>query len=431
LTLAICLVAVVAMLASALVTLYLGSRGAEAEANRRLNRAADFATALLMADRDRNRSDAAAIASRPTIQQAMQARDTPTLTRQLVGLRQMMRDDLLAIYAADGTLVASDMAFDYRLDEPVGLVRAALGGTTGAATIAFEGQLMIAAAAPIVAGSDVIGAVLAADRVDERYAQRVAGLAELVVVVTVENGLTTTTEPLLGPPLTADQWASLRGRGDLRFRSMAAAQPMKAFARPLLGLDSRPVGALVVGLPESTLAPIEPADMPLYLALGGGVLVSLWLVGGVAAWGLARPTRSAPARATVRPVAQPAALADPAAGNGAIAPLSDTPASVRQLPGLLIDHGRRLVEANGHAVTLTPTEFDLLWLLAAEPGQVVSRETLLEQLRGADWQAEPGLLDSHVSNLRRKIEPDPSRPRYVLTVRGVGYKLVEAEAQDA
>jgi DNA-binding winged helix-turn-helix (wHTH) protein len=273
--------------------------------------------------------------------------------------------------------------------------------------------------------------VLAADRIDERYAQRVAGLAELVVVVTVEHGTTTTTEPLHEPPLTAEQWAALRGRGDLRFRSTAAALPMKAFARPLVGLDNRPVAALVVGLPESTLAPIEPADMSLYLILSGGVLVILWLVGGVAAWGLGRPplvsgTRVAPPHH----VPPPPALHEPDLVNGHTPSLSSTPNSVRQLPGLLIDHGRRLVESNGRSVTLTPTEFGLLWLLAAEPGQVVSRETLMEQLRGADWQAEPGLLDSHVSNLRRKIEPDPSRPRYVLTVRGVGYKLADATSQD-
>jgi DNA-binding response OmpR family regulator len=86
---------------------------------------------------------------------------------------------------------------------------------------------------------------------------------------------------------------------------------------------------------------------------------------------------------------------------------------------------RHRVEVDGHEVSLTPTEFGLLWALADEPGRVVTRESLLEQLRGADWQAEPGLLDTHVSNLRRKIEPDPAHPRYVLTVRGVGFRLGE------
>jgi hypothetical protein len=424
LTLVVCLLAVVAVVASALVTLYLGSRGAEAEANRRLNRAAEFGTALLMADRDRNRSDAAALASRPTIQQAVLARDGANLSRQLVGLRQMLRDDLLAVYAADGTLVGSDSAFDHRLDEPLSLVRAALGGSTGAATIAFGGQLMIAAAAPILAGNEIIGAVLAADAVDERYAQRVASITDLVVVLTVENGQTTATEPLTGPPLTADQWASLRGRGDLRFRSTVAAQPLKAFARPLLGLDSRPVGALVVGLPETSLAPVEPADVPLYLILTGGVLVGLWLIGGIAAWGLGRASTP---EATLLPAPVPPAPTRARADPGSASTADD---SIRQLPGLMIDRERRLVEANGQPVMLTPTEFALLWLLALEPGRVLSREMLMEQLRGADWQAEPGLLDSHISNLRRKIEPDPSRPRYVLTIRGVGFKLAEMNGQD-
>lgn len=410
LTLSYCLLALVAVVASALVTLHVGTRGAEAEANRRLATAASFATTLLMAERDRNRIDALEVASRLTIQQALAARDIPMLTRQLAGLRQTLRDDLLAVYAADGTLLASDMIPELRLDEPVGLVSGALGGTASAATLGLAGHLMLAAAAPVTVNNEIIGAVFAADTLDERYARRLASVTELMVALTTETGPPVATLPLSGPLLSAEQWATLRGRGDVRYTLTATAQPQRGLARPLLGPDGRPVGAMVVAVPEAHLTPIETGDLPLYLALSGGVLVSLWGVGAVVAWGVARRLPGAPVAPA--PVGR--------AGNGA-APNGD----VRRLSGLVVDRARHRVEIDGREVALTPTEFALLWVLATAPGQVITREALLEHLRGADWQAEPGLLDTHVSNLRRKIEPDPARPRYVLTVRGIGYKLAD------
>jgi hypothetical protein len=423
-TLAFGLLALVAVVASALVTLHVGSRGAEAEAARRLTTAASFANTLLAAERDRNRSDAVEIASRLTIQQALTARDGPALTRLLAGLRPTLRDDMLAVYAADGSLLASDMLPELRLDEPPGLVRGALSGAAGAATVVIGGHLMLAAAAPIVVNNETAGAMLAADTLDERYARRLAAMTELMVAFTMEGGPAVSTEPLTGSLLAVEHWAALRNRGDVRLMLTTTAHPQRALARPLLGADNRPVGAMVVAVEESLLNPIEPADMPLYLALSGGVLVSLWAIGGVAAWGLARRSPWREARTPIR-----AALATGATTSRALASNGDTAnghsAEVRILPYLTVDKMRHRVEVDGHEVSLTPTEFGLLWALADEPGRVVTRESLLEQLRGADWQAEPGLLDTHVSNLRRKIEPDPAHPRYVLTVRGVGFRLGE------
>jgi DNA-binding response OmpR family regulator len=65
----------------------------------------------------------------------------------------------------------------------------------------------------------------------------------------------------------------------------------------------------------------------------------------------------------------------------------------------------------------------LLWELASAPGRVFSRETLLERVWGYDYFGDTRLVDVHVRRLRTKIEPDPSNPRYVVTVRGLGYKL--------
>ncbi|HAY68269.1 MAG TPA: DNA-binding response regulator, partial [Acidimicrobiaceae bacterium] len=70
------------------------------------------------------------------------------------------------------------------------------------------------------------------------------------------------------------------------------------------------------------------------------------------------------------------------------------------------------------------TEFKLLVELASGPGKVFSRETLLEKVWGYDYFGDGRLVDVHVRRLRTKIEPDPADPRYVVTVRGLGYKLV-------
>jgi len=82
------------------------------------------------------------------------------------------------------------------------------------------------------------------------------------------------------------------------------------------------------------------------------------------------------------------------------------------------------VMLRGDEVHLTKTEFKLLCELASGPGKVFSRETLLEKVWGYDYFGDGRLVDVHVRRLRTKIEPDPADPRYVVTVRGLGYKLV-------
>lgn len=80
---------------------------------------------------------------------------------------------------------------------------------------------------------------------------------------------------------------------------------------------------------------------------------------------------------------------------------------------------------NGQDLELTPKLFDLLLLLAKNPGRVFTRDDLLERVWGIDYAGETRTVDVHVTWLRKKIEEDPSDPRYLLTVRGVGYKLAE------
>lgn len=90
---------------------------------------------------------------------------------------------------------------------------------------------------------------------------------------------------------------------------------------------------------------------------------------------------------------------------------------------LKIDLDRREVRVAGAEVHLTPTEFDLLVTLAEHPGRVHTREQLMDRVLGGAMEGYDRAIDSHIKNLRQKIEPDPRKPRYVLTAFGVGYKF--------
>ncbi len=90
---------------------------------------------------------------------------------------------------------------------------------------------------------------------------------------------------------------------------------------------------------------------------------------------------------------------------------------------IVLDKGSRTVQVGERTVRLTPSEFDLLGVLMAAPGRVISRAALLEQLQGSASEGVERTIDVHVRNLRTKIEPDPSNPRYVETVFGIGYRF--------
>lgn len=96
---------------------------------------------------------------------------------------------------------------------------------------------------------------------------------------------------------------------------------------------------------------------------------------------------------------------------------------VYEVADLRVDLGRRLVTLAGQEVALTPTEYELLRALAQHPGRVLTHHQLLRQVWGASYEPEAHLLRVNISNLRRKLEPDPSRPRYIVTEPGVGYRL--------
>ncbi|MDR7522539.1 MAG: response regulator transcription factor [Armatimonadota bacterium] len=107
-----------------------------------------------------------------------------------------------------------------------------------------------------------------------------------------------------------------------------------------------------------------------------------------------------------------------------VAPPSTEPI---RIGALSIDPTTREVRLGGRAVDLTAREFDLLWLLMRHPNRVFTRDFLLEHLWGYDFYGSTRTVDMHISRLREKIEDDPGQPTYIVTVRGVGYKLRGAE----
>jgi DNA-binding response OmpR family regulator len=92
-------------------------------------------------------------------------------------------------------------------------------------------------------------------------------------------------------------------------------------------------------------------------------------------------------------------------------------------PGLTFDAGRHEVVVDGAQVSLTTTEFDLLAALVNDPGVVVPRSHLLDRVWGSEFVADDHLVDVHIGNLRRKLGDDPATPRFIETIRGVGYRL--------
>ena len=100
-------------------------------------------------------------------------------------------------------------------------------------------------------------------------------------------------------------------------------------------------------------------------------------------------------------------------------------APVFHVGDLFMDVGRREVKLNGRLIDLTPTEFDLLRVLMENPGYVFSRDELIEKGLGYTYSGMGRTLDSHIKNLRRKIEADSKTPLYIQTVYGIGYRFID------
>lgn len=108
-------------------------------------------------------------------------------------------------------------------------------------------------------------------------------------------------------------------------------------------------------------------------------------------------------------------LRPPEAGRGRI-----------QEGALVVDPDKRLVTLGGLPIGLTSKEFDLLFLFTRHPGRVYSRSQILDLVWGMGYEGYEHTVNSHINRLRAKLEADPARPVYLLTVWGVGYKFAEA-----
>jgi DNA-binding response OmpR family regulator len=99
--------------------------------------------------------------------------------------------------------------------------------------------------------------------------------------------------------------------------------------------------------------------------------------------------------------------------------------NIFRLSDLTIDVSRMKVTRESRQVELTPTEFQLLTTMARRPGRVFTRAQLLDAVRGIEIESFERAIDTHIKNIRRKLEPDTRNPQYVLTVYGIGYKFAE------
>lgn len=104
----------------------------------------------------------------------------------------------------------------------------------------------------------------------------------------------------------------------------------------------------------------------------------------------------------------------------------DTSAELIRVGELELDVPRLRVRVAGREVPLTATEFELLATMARQPGRVFTRAQLLDAIHGQALESYERAIDAHVKNIRRKLEPDPRRPRFLLTVYGVGYRVADA-----
>jgi DNA-binding response OmpR family regulator len=105
------------------------------------------------------------------------------------------------------------------------------------------------------------------------------------------------------------------------------------------------------------------------------------------------------------------------------APAAESAAKVLQAADISLERDTRLVKARDEFIDLTPSEFDILAALMSTPGRVYSRLDLLDIIQGVRYEGYERTIDTHIKNLRAKLESDPRNPRYIETVYGVGYRF--------
>jgi len=105
----------------------------------------------------------------------------------------------------------------------------------------------------------------------------------------------------------------------------------------------------------------------------------------------------------------------------------ETESAIYQNGNLMVDFAKREVRVNDYPMMLTPTEYNILRTLVSYAGKVLTHQQLIKKVWGGNYEVNSHLLHVNISNLRRKIESDPLRPRHIITESGVGYRLKEIE----
>ncbi len=425
-------------------------RQRRAELNDRLDRSVEVVQGWFTKELDRNLSTATEIAARRNVEAAVRFSSQPELRRTLVGLKERTRLGFIAFFDKDATVIERDPS-NMEDPESVSVVAVALGGQATATIQSTPQGITLMAAAPVYSENGLVGAVLVGDFLDERFAGQLRRLTGLEIgfvgsdraVGSLREWTTTT---LLG---AVDARTRLRLLGETRNRLIEdrtlAGKPYHVALTQLPGLGGQPPVIILLGLPATGVAGSEVDAAALFWPWL--VLVPLW---GLAAWWLRRRVDRAPPVVAPQPepapqpvavLGDPATAAVPAPGNGAagapVVRVDGVPAAIVRSPEecvaigpLVIDRAAHEVRMNGKLVALTPTEFALLWQLGKNVGRAQSRDDLINAVWGEDQFAEPAMVDAHIGNLRRKIEPVPGRPTFIVTVRGVGYKMVVPELSD-
>jgi DNA-binding winged helix-turn-helix (wHTH) protein len=450
----------------ALAGLYLLEGQRRQTESARLERSVDVAQHWLGAQLSRDQSVAAEIAARRNVEAAVRFRSQPELRRTLLGLKERTGDDLIAFFDEEGVLIERD-SIGTEVVESTPAVLAALGGRATAAVQSTPHGLAIVAASPVMSEGGVVGAVLVGDLLDGRaigQLRRLTGLEVGLVGAPVPAASLPEWSPAVLEAAVDDGTRRLlETRDRVVGERVLADRSFQVALTPLNGPTGHPIGFLLLALPAARAAEWWAAARLLPVGLG---LLSLWAAsdwylrrqlragdGGSAGYPLgggdggrgyaARETPYPGPHRPPNPGGSPVFPADPggsfisqaaAPNTQHLAPRTQRPAPVRRSPEewiragpLVVDHAAREVTLAGRPVALTPTEFALLWQLARQAGRALSRDELIDAVWGAEHMAEPAMVDAHVGNLRRKIEPVPGRQTFVVTVRGVGYKFMVPE----
>jgi len=224
-------------------------------------------------------------------------------------------------------------------------------------------------------------------------------LAELIADYLGSNGFAVAIEP----------------RGDAAVRRITEDNPDVVILDLMLpGLDGLGVCRAV--------RPVYPGGILMLTARGDEVDEVVGLELGADDY-LAKPVRPRLLLARLHALLRRLRLDPTEEGPGAVRADGDRPRRI-ELGGLVVDMSTREARLYGEALDLTTSELDLLWLLASHAGEVVSRDTIYEELRGIPYDGADRSMDLRVARLRRKLGDDAASPRWLKSVRGVGYLLV-------